>query len=293
MAGDREQLARYMDRTAHVGNTPALRRAARVAAETSGSSHYSLATLYFAAGYLSLGQAIEVDALRAAIDSDVSKADRDWLLASWIAATAVLVNAPGHTAQFLRPNTASSHVRIVRTWRRSVWDEFGGALASVRQIGTSRWRACNEVLVGDALELIATGRLDNIGAVYADPPYTKDQYSRYYHVYETLYRYDFPDSHGTGRNRSDRFTTGFSLKTAVTASFHDLCRNVARMRVPLVLSYPSGGLLTDSGSDAATIAQQYFSRVITRSYNANHSTMGASNGASKKSATENLYVCTL
>ena len=84
---------------------------------------------------------------------------------------------------------------------------------------------------------------------------------------------------------------GFSLKSAVVASFHDLCRNVARMQVPLVISYPSSGLLGDAGVSVSEIALQYFGNVHTLSYNANHSTVGASTGASKKSAMENLYVC--
>ncbi|HEU5476128.1 MAG TPA: DNA adenine methylase [Actinophytocola sp.] len=293
LAGTREDLGRYMNRTKHVGNDPALNRRARRAAETSDLAHYELATLYFAAGYLSLQQAIEVDSIRAAIDGDRRLDQRDWLLASWIAAMSVLVNSPGHTAQFLKPNSDPSHVRIVRTWSRSVWKEYSAALAAVSQVGTYRWRSRNEVYVGDALELISGGYLENIGAVYADPPYTKDQYSRYYHVYETLFRYDFPDSLGEGRNRSDRFTTGFSLKTAVIASFHDLCRNVARMHVPLVLSYPSEGLLADAGATVSDIAGQYFSNVITRSIETKHSTMGASKGKSKKTATENIYVCTI
>lgn len=292
LAGTRNDLTRYMNRAQHVGNTPSLKRAARLAAEKSDSAHYELATLYFSAGYLSLRQAIQVDSIRAAIDADDLLEERDWLLGSWIAATSVLINAPGHTAQFLKPNTASSHARIARTWARSVWDEFGVALGEVSQIGTEDWRSANAAYVGDALDLISTGRLDDIGAVYADPPYTKDQYSRYYHVYETLHRYDFPDSSGAGRNRSDRFTTGFSLKTAVVASFHDLCRNTARMKVPLVISYPSAGLLGEAGATVPDIAGQYFGDVKTHSIQANHSTMGASTGESKKSATENLYVCT-
>lgn len=291
LKGSRTELLGYMDKAQHVGNSTAQRRAAKAAAESSGSDHYALASLYFSAGYLSLRQAVQLDAARAAIDADSQLEDRDWMLAAWIAATSVLVNAPGHTAQFLRPNSDSAHTRIVRTWTRSIWDEFTIALETVSQVGTEAWRHDNSVYVGDALDLVSAGELRDIGTVYADPPYTKDQYSRYYHMYETLYRYDFPDSSGAGRNRSDRFTTGFSLKSAVVASFHDLCRNVSRMRVPLVISYPSSGLLGDAGVTVAEIAGQYFGEVQTRSYNANHSTMGASTGASKKSATENLYVC--
>ena len=291
LSGSRDDLLKYMDSALHVGNSATYRKKAKVASESSGSDHYQLATLYFAAGYLSLQQAIELDAVRAAIDADANLADRDWMLAAWIAAASVLVNAPGHTAQFLRPNSESAHTRIVRTWSRSLWDEFSSGLKTVSQVGSESWRRSNSVYVGDALDLVSAGELRDVGVVYADPPYTKDQYSRYYHVYETLYRYDFPDSTGAGRNRSDRFTTGFSLKTAVVASFHDLCRNVARMRVPLVISYPSGGLLGDAGSTVRDIALQYFSDVQVRAYEAKHSTMGASTGASKKSATENLYVC--
>lgn len=289
--GSRTDLLNYMDKAQHVGNSVTRRRAAKIASESSGSEHYELASLYFSAGYLSLGQSIELDAVRAAIDADLHLEDRDWMLAAWIAGASVLVNAPGHTAQFLRPNSESAHSRIVRTWTRSLWKEFASALEAVSQVGSEAWRRNNSVYVGDALELIGAGELHDIGIVYADPPYTKDQYSRYYHMYETLYRYDFPDSTGSGRNRSDRFTTGFSLKTAVVASFHDLCRNVARMQVPLIISYPSSGLLGDAGSTVSEIALQYFSEVQTQAYDAKHSTMGASTGASKKSATENIYVC--
>lgn len=293
LVGGRDDLVQYMARAKHVGNSPAKRRAARVASESSGMGHYELASLYFSAGYVSLQQAIELDALRAAIDADEIFTERDWLLGSWISAASVLVNAPGHTAQFLKPNTDAAHARLVRTWSRSVSHEFSSALSNVGQVGTEKWRLGNSVFVGDALELVSTNLLPDIGTVYADPPYTKDQYSRYYHVYETLYRYDFPDSSGAGRSRSDRFTTGFSLKTAVVASFHDLCRNVSRLRIPLVVSYPSSGLLSQAGTSVDAVARQYFAGVQTLSFDAEHSTMGASSGSSKKSATENLYVCTV
>lgn len=289
---NREDLSTYMAAALHVGNSPTSAVAARRAAESSGSAHYELATLYFSAGYLGLAQAIEVDALRWAIDSDTVATERDWLLAGWLAACSILVNAPGHTAQFLKPTTDAAAARIIRTWRRSVWDEFEGALASVRQVGSDSWRAENEVRTGDALDLVAGGGLREVGAIYADPPYTKDQYSRYYHMYETLYRYDYPSSSGAGRNRSDRFTTGFSLRSEVVASFHDLCRHVSRMQVPLILSYPSNGLLLEAGYEFPAIARLYFASLDTVSLDRDHSTMGGSSGSSKKKAIENLYVCT-
>jgi adenine-specific DNA-methyltransferase len=64
-----------------------------------------LTQYYFAAGYFSLRQAMQFDALRYAIDSTLlSDCDRDWALAAWICTAARLANAPGHTAQYLKPN---------------------------------------------------------------------------------------------------------------------------------------------------------------------------------------------
>lgn len=292
LAGDRASLMQYMDQAPHFANSADARRRARGAHEASGVAHYRLASLYFSAGYMSLAQAVEVDALRYAIDCDAEAGSRDWLVASWLAAVSVLLNAPGHTAQFLKPNSEAAHARLARTWRRSIWDEFAEALQRTDQIGTAAWRGSNQVIVSDALDLVQSGHVDHIGVVYADPPYTKDQYSRYYHLYETLYRYDYPDASGAGRARSDRFSTGFSLKSSVRASFHDLCRHVARMKVPLVVSYPTGGLLEQAGVTFPVIAQQYFRTIDSIALEARHSTMGASSGSSKKNATENLYVCT-
>jgi adenine-specific DNA-methyltransferase len=292
LVGDRSSLMKYMERAPHFANSVGARRRAQAAHEASGVAHYRLASLYFSAGYLSLAQAVEVDALRYAIDCDAEPSSRDWLVASWLAAVAVLLNAPGHTAQFLKPNSDAAHERLARTWRRSVWDEFAEALQRTDQVGTAAWRGSNQVVVSDALDLVQSGRVDRIGVVYADPPYTKDQYSRFYHLYETLYRYDYPDASGAGRARSDRFSTGFSLKSSVRASFHDLCRHVARTKVPLVVSYPTGGLLEQAGVTFPEIAQQYFRSIDSTALEAKHSTMGASSGSSKKTATENLYVCT-
>lgn len=292
LAGTISDLSRYFTSAAHVANSPSTRRAALFARNACGQPHFQLATLYFSAGYLSASQAIDVDALRFAIDSDEVRGSRDWLLSAWLSAVSVLLNSPGHTAQYLKPNSASAHQRIVRTWKRSVWDEFVAALSRVSQLGTPEWRAGNEVLVSDALDLLSSGRLTQVGVIYADPPYTKDQYSRYYHLYETLYRYDYPDSVGAGRVRSDRFTTGFSLKSSVRASFHDLCRNVSRMELPLIVSYPTGGLLELTGLTFKEVANTYFAEVEVSAISAQHSTMGASSGSPKKTATENLYVCT-
>lgn len=291
LSGDRNTLLAYMSQARHVGNDEFIADAALRASTDTSHQRYCLASLYFSAGYFSLRQAIEIDAIRYAIDTLGQPEEIDWLLGAWLVSIAALVNAPGHTAQYLKPNSDRGYARILGAWQRSVWTQFQAALRSLRQVGSMAWRTKNQAFVGDALNLVCSDQLQDVGVFYADPPYTKDQYSRYYHVYETLYRYDFPASTGAGRYRSNRFVTSFSLKRSIVESFHRLFVSVAERQVPLVLSYPNQGLLTDAGEDVWQLAREYFSDIEVITIAAQHSTMGASKGTSRKLVTEHLYVC--
>jgi adenine-specific DNA-methyltransferase len=284
-------LSQYMSEAQHVANSPQAERAAAKAARATGIAHYRLMTQYFAAGYFSTRQAIQLDALRYAIDTiNLSDTDRDWALAAWISAAATIINAPGHTAQYLKSNNEAAYRRIRRCWIRSTWDVFQNELINLKPIGTSEWRALNRVDVSDAIKLLKSGKVTDVSAIYADPPYTKDQYSRYYHLYETMYLYDYPTSCGAGRTRSDRFISSFCLKTEVEASFHELFSAVASLGVPLVLSYPSHSLLSQAQASLVDVGAEHMHLKTVESFDTQHSTLGASKGATTKSATENVYV---
>jgi adenine-specific DNA-methyltransferase len=289
--GSQKALRKYMLNSPHVGTSSVCLDAARITAASAGVLHYRLVALYFAAGYFSLAQAVDLDAIRFAIDSQAQQHEIDRALGAWIWAASLVVNAPGHTAQYLKPNSKSSTTRVRACWRRNVWDAFTRAFADLRPHGTATWRASNHVAVGDALEFLLSDAAEDAKLVYADPPYTKDQYSRYYHVYETMYRYDFPDSHGIGRYRSDRFVTDFSKARCVEQSLETLAERVAEKKATLVLSYPSDGLLHRSGGDLHALLADNFNRVAVKSFATQHSTMGASSGNNVKLATENIYVC--
>ena len=284
-------LTEYMARAEHVANSDRVARTAKFASTRTDDARYCLTATYFSAGYFSLRQAIHIDALRLAIDrANLHPEDRDWVMAAWLAAAAKVANAPGHTAQFLKPNNDGVYQRIRRSWSRNIWETFQDRLIAIKPVGTRAWRVQNQVAVGDALRLLHEKRVVGVGAVYADPPYTKDQYSRYYHVYETLYRYDFPSSSGAGRVPSSRFTSTFSLKTGIVEAFTDLMTSVSEMNLPLILSYPSDSLLSKIGSSIPEIADGLARIASTESFDAEHSTLGASNGSKHKNATENLYV---
>lgn len=287
-----EPLADYIREAPHAGNSDAWRHKAKDAASETGTAHYKLATLYFSAGYFSTRQAIELDSIRYAIDRCQVQTCRDGLLSAWIAAAASAINAPGHAAQYLKPRTASAYVRVRRQWRRRVWELFLAKLDSLTGVGTRSWRRRNLVTSEHALELAEVLSEYDVGAVYADPPYTRDQYSRFYHVHETLYRYNYPDSRGAGRYPSHRFVTPFSHVTKAKRSFEHLFGLVAEAKLPLVLSYPENGLVETHNGPVSDLLEASFSSVTNHPIQHAHSTLGASNGHRSKAAKENIYVCT-
>jgi adenine-specific DNA-methyltransferase len=287
---DREKMDIWIREAPHVGASRQLRTDALTVATESGIARYRLATTYFSASYFSTAQAIELDALRWAIES-VDLELRDWLLAAWLATASRLINAPGHTAQFLRPTSDVAWSRLRLRWGKSAFTTFEERLGAIERVGSERWRRETRVTNTDALQLTREDVFDDVKVVYADPPYTKDHYSRFYHVLETLYLYDFPTSSGVGRYRDTRASSGFSLASRVEGTFRSLLGSLRDRRCALVLSYPSSGLLSTQGIDVRDLLAEFFEvhRVIEVS--TTHSTFGASDGAVRKAATERIYVC--
>ncbi|WP_168170870.1 DNA adenine methylase [Rhodanobacter sp. C01] len=293
--GTSAALLQHMGEVRHAANDSSFaRRAAIARGKIDDAGGYQMACLYYAGGYYSQRQAIEIDAIRYSIAHTRGlKKYSDWLLAAWLSACSKVINSPGHTAQFLKPNSLAIASRIKSFWRRSVWEEFKLCLVDIEQVGKPAWRHENLVLVSDALTLLRGKRLAQAGVIYADPPYTKDQYSRFYHVYEALYEYSYPTVFGKGRSVAPeaRFSTGFCLISQVEESFIQMFERVAALGAPLVLSYPTAGLLSDAGTSVETLAAGRMKIVKHESFAFDHSTMGGSKGKKTKLATENIYVC--
>ncbi len=129
--------------------------------------------------------------------------------------------------------------------------------------------------------------------IYADPPYSRAQYSRYYHLLETLVLYDYPDCNDKGRYRADRVQTAFSLKSKVIAAMDAFFGAAAQTGGKLYLSYPRNGLLTAAGGDVREILGQHFKKVsIATRKPLQHSTMGAAPGAASHRVWEDIfYAC--
>jgi adenine-specific DNA-methyltransferase len=138
--------------------------------------------------------------------------------------------------------------------------------------------------------------LDELGLppaiFYADPPYSKEQYSRFYHVLETLELYDYPESHGIGRYRPDRFATSLAKKSGVLKGTRSLCSAIAERQGILVLSYPSSGLLTAGLEvDLQALLGEYFDNVeLAMAAKCEHSTLGGRHGDARREVMEYVWM---
>jgi len=226
-----------------------------------------LATTYYANVYYGLRQAFELDSLRAAIDA--IEPSQPWaakLRAHWLAALIGVASvSTSGTSHFAQPRhlRKDSELRAMAKRRtidvKQLFAEQAAAIAET--ISAIDHRPGNRVLQGDYRELLRAGgafdfgdEVDDVDLVYLDPPYTADNYSRFYHALESIARYDYPELE-RGRDgavlrgryplRSRRFRSDFCRAAAVEGEFRRVIEGCARIGAKLVISYsyPSGLLL--------------------------------------------------
>jgi len=97
---------------------------------------------------------------------------------------------------------------------------------------------------GDASQLVT--RLPRTDLMYLDPPYNQHRYFTNYHIWETLVRWDAPETYGVARKRADcraeRTKSVFNRKREMPAAFSVLLGQ-ANARV-LMVSYNDESWIT-------------------------------------------------
>lgn len=214
------------------------------------ASPLSLTTRYYGGVYFSYRQAVEIDCLLEAIDR-MEPDGRESFVAGVLSTASDAVNTVGkHFAQPIRPRrsdgTPKSNLAEQVQRDRSVnvlsqYQEWMDRYLSLS--GNDRAHSVERADYRTFLEEYE-GPLD---VVYADPPYTRDHYSRFYHILETLCLRDNPRistnyAHGEenlsrGLYRQDRHQSPFCIKSKVEDAFTSLFEGVRAYNVPLVLSY--------------------------------------------------------
>jgi adenine-specific DNA-methyltransferase len=252
---------------------------------------YRLASSYFAHAYFGLKQAIEIDSIRYATDQS-SDRFRSRYLYALIQAMSHCAATSGHFAQFLVPRDRENTSFISRIRQRSILTRFLAALVSFPIVDCLD-RKKNRVFRAEATLLLKNDRHEfpkRNFVIYADPPYSKAQYSRYYHVLESLILYDYPECDSKGRYRRERFQTNFSRSAGVVDAMTEFVKAAAELQAPLYMSYPRHGLLSDAGGDLRSILKEHYKFVRLVAHEPlNHSTLGGAPGKASIRALEDVY----
>lgn len=219
--------------------------------------------------YYSALQAWQLAVLRRAAPRE--EPDRSIALGSLIRAASRCCSAPGHTAQPF--SAASLRADRARLWQR---DLFAETSAELRGLAERHAQIVGWAGAADASAVAP--QVEPNSVVFVDPPYARYQYSRFYHVLESLARGWCTEVEGAGRYppRVERPQSLFSLRTFATDALTQLLASLADRSARVVITFPeaetSSGL---SGSAIAQIARTWF-RVEVHVVSGTFSTLGGS-----------------
>lgn len=276
------------------------------------SKKRSLAIRYFGGVYFSYFQTFQIDSILEQIDNSPI-IYKDQLTASLLSTVSECVNTVGKQfAQPIRPRKRNGDIKA--TLGKMVDKDRSLNIVEIFQKWIKRYNSIpentnhNKILKVDfeeALNLLPK----STSVVYADPPYTRDHYSRFYHVLETLSLRDTPEIStmklkgetllSRGLYRESRHQSPFCIRSKAPKAFETIFKKVSSIGATLVLSYSpydesknthprvvTMGQLTD-------LAKKYFTSVEVRSPgNFIHSKLNhSSKHLEASSSAEVLIIC--
>ena len=213
---------------------------------------YYLFTKCYSGTYWSYDQCVLIDSYKSVIDKfKDDKVYYNLLLACLIYAMAYNSQSTGHYAQYRIPENNSSKEDILIYRRKNITDFFERKYNELknflREENAFKYQTMAETDV-NCLEKLPEHTL-----VYADPPYCFVHYSRFYHIIETLVKYDYPKVKFKGRYRTDRYQSKYCKKTNVKEAFEKMFKGIVNSKSDLILSYTNSSTNTIIFEDLLSI----------------------------------------
>ena len=223
----------------------------------------------YADTYFTKEQCEEIDNIRFAIDKVRGTTKRAIYLTALIYAMGYCQSSPGHFAQYMPKN----HPRLKTLRKLSITDAFTKKLLE-NHILFSNFQ--NKVVSMDYKDLLTEKNvnkyLKRVKLVYVDPPYSPAQYSRFYHLLETVIKYDYPKLSHKGLYREDRFQSNFCYPSKVSSEFDFIIQNTSKIGAKIAISYSESGLMTPM--EIKKICKKYFKKVRVHYFDYSHSMQG-------------------
>lgn len=219
--------------------------------------------------YFSPEQCLEIDSIRYAIDQLNDDNKKNLYLSALMGAMCIAQSTPGHFAQFM----PKDHKRIISLRKICVWQTFLKKCDDYSNIVFTKFE--NRAFCSDFNNLINQDLINYVDTIYLDSPYSGEQYSRFYHILETITRYDNPSLSFKAKYRDDRFMSKFCYKSKVATEFETIFKYCNKNKINIVISYSNKGVLPIN--NLIEIVKIYFKKVNVEEITYSHSTQGKGN----------------
>lgn len=278
------------------------------------SSKEIMITRYFGGIYFSYKQALMMDFI-ANVISEQSGLLKTKMLAALLSTASEVVNTIGK--QFAQPlKVKKKDGKLKLSLLKKIFLDRSFNVIEIYSRWMEYYLNCgysidkSKVICTDYVEALDLLKKSNISVIYADPPYTRYHYSRYYHVLETICLHDnpristtFPGGKGglsRGMYRENRHQSPFCIKSKAEQAFNQLFEKVCALDVPLVLSYSpfnensKEAPRVEKISELTTLANRYYNKVEVIDINdfAHSKLNQTEKNFEKYTNSESLIVCT-
>ena len=237
-----------------------------------------LLTSLYAGFYFGVRQALALDELRQKIELAREAGHlSEWQYSAALTAVLAAASSAAHSAgkHFAQPLNVGSRSNVEFLSTRLVQDRNISVLNVFKQ--TCDLINNRPLLVGEVhaayhctAETYVAGP-NSASLYYLDPPYTAQQYSRFYHVLETICGYEYPQliSDGkitTGLYPTARYKSAFSSKRKAPNAFRTLIEAARANGTALLISYSRSS--ANSNGNARMISLQELLSVCSAEYGA-------------------------
>lgn len=223
----------------------------------------------YADTYFSMVQCREIEEIRMRLEQIDNHSLKAILLVALANALSLCQSSPGHFAQYM----PASHSRLQTLRSMSVFRAFQRRCLEI-DIAPSEFS--HQVFKQDVFEFLESDDIAGLAPegslAYLDPPYSTAQYSRYYHLLETVILMDEPSVSHKGLYRPDRHQSPFCSTKQVVKAFDRIALNARSRGWKLAVSYSSHGLVTVP--ELIQLLNRYYPRVELHEQRYSHSMQG-------------------
>lgn len=248
---------------------------------------YILCSMYYSNGFYGVNQSIDIDSIRYGIDKIKNEENKSFFLTILLYAMSSSITSTGHYSQYRNVNSLKSYKEIQKIKNKDVYQKFLKKFDETiyKIIDNSKLESSvnltNKAFKDNYLSILNNEEImKNVGLIYADPPYNKDNYSKYYHVPESIALYDYPelimhrteDRVSNGRYREDTYRSPFCKRREAYQAFEELIENSSKWKIPLIISYSDNAIVSIEELDK--LISKYYDKKQIYSFSHKHSRLG-------------------